>query len=108
MARGVPANLLRVDGEIYRPSQNCEHTYGESITLHKVNVLDEFYYDEEPYMKISIDKKNKKNRRIEKIHTINVVEDIIVVDGGIKIFSPMYKLKEKINSIIKKNKKEAI
>jgi hypothetical protein len=98
--------FIEIDGEIYRPSQNCQSKYGESIILHKMNVLDEFYYDEEPYMEITIDKKNRKNRWIDKIHTINAVDDIIVVDGGIKIFSPMYKLKEKIAPFFsKKNKK---
>ena len=45
-------NFIEVDGIIYRPSQNSEKDYGESITINKVNELNEMNVVEEPYMTI--------------------------------------------------------
>lgn len=73
--------IIEVDGVLYRPAQNCEREYGESITINKVKVLNESDFEEEPYMVISPDNLNLKNDKIFTIHTINVVDDLIVVDG---------------------------
>ncbi len=86
-------NFIEVDGIIYRPTQNCKNSYGESITINKVNILDESMFIEEPYMTISINKKNKYFHRIFTIHTINVLNDVIVVDGQKWIFAPLLQLK---------------
>jgi hypothetical protein len=81
-------NFIEVDGVYYRPSQNCENQYGESIIINKVIILNEFQYVEEPYMCISIDRKKHFNKMIFTIHTINVIDDIIAVDGSKWTFSP--------------------
>lgn len=81
-------NFIEVDGVIYRPSQNCENQYGESITINKLNILNEFQFDEEPHMLISIDRRNLNNKRIYTIHTLNIIDDIIAVDGSKWTFSP--------------------
>jgi len=73
--------FIEVDGVLYRPAQNCEKEYGESITINKVKILSETDFEEEPYMVISPDNLNLKNDRIFTIHTINVIDDLIVVDG---------------------------
>jgi small nuclear ribonucleoprotein (snRNP)-like protein len=86
-------DFIKVDGSIFRPSQNCENQYGESITINKVNILDEFKFEEEPYMLISIDRSKHSNRRINTIHTINVIGDIIAVDGSKWTFSPFIQWK---------------
>lgn len=83
-------NFIEVDGVIYRPSQNCENIYGESITINKVDILDETHFSEEPYMDITIDKKNCGNTDIHAIHTINSIDNIITIDGIKWTFSPMY------------------
>ena len=83
-------NFLQVDGEIYRPTQNCSRYYGESITINKVNRLTESEFEEEYYFKIKPDKKSAFNAGI---HTINVIEDIIVVDGIKMMFKPVKKWK---------------
>jgi hypothetical protein len=84
-------NFIEVDGEIYRPSQNCENHYGESITINKIIVLDEKNFSEEPYMIIKINEKNLSKYSIHAIHTFNVQDDIIAVDGIKWIFSPVNK-----------------
>lgn len=81
-------NFIEVDGAIYRPTQNCENQYGESITINKITELNELNVVEEPYMTICIDKKNRNNFGMHTIHTINVLDDIIVVDGIKWTFSP--------------------
>ena len=82
-------NFIEVDGIIYRPSQNCQKEYGESITINKVTELNEINVVEEPYMTISINKKNRSNYGMHTIHTINAMDDIIVVDGIRWTFSPL-------------------
>lgn len=86
-------NFIEVDGIIYRPTQNCERLYGESITINKVTELNELNVVEEPYMTICINKKNRYNYGMHTIHTINVMNDIVVVDGKRWTFSPLIQLK---------------
>ena len=44
-------------------------------------MLDEFFFSEEPYMTISISKRNMQENNIHTIHTLNFMGDVIVVDG---------------------------
>jgi hypothetical protein len=85
--------FIEVDNIIYRPSQNSKNVYGESITLNKVTKLDELSFKEEPYLTIRINKKNRNNDGMQRIHSINIMDDIIVVDGIHRTFSPLFKLK---------------
>jgi hypothetical protein len=87
-------NFIEVDGIIYRPTQNCERLYGESITINKVTELNEINVVEEPYMTICINKKNRYNYGMHTIHTINVMNDIVVVDGKRWTFSPINQFKK--------------
>jgi hypothetical protein len=87
-------NFIEVDGIIYRPAQNCKIEYGESMTINKIVELNENNVAEEPYMTISINRHNKCNNGIHNIHTINVMDDIIVVDGIKWSFSPIDSFKE--------------
>lgn len=86
-------NFIEVDGVIYRPTQNCKNMYGESITINKITELNEKNVSEEPYLDIVINIKNKHNFGIRTIHTINVVDNLIVVDGRKWTFSPVKVLK---------------
>jgi hypothetical protein len=78
-----------IDGELYRPTQNCKNIYGESITINKVTELNEKNVAEQPYLDIFINKRNKYNLGIRTIHTINVMNNYIVVDGRKWTFSPV-------------------
>ncbi len=89
-------SFLLIGDAIYRPAQNCKKLYGESITINKVNELNEFNFKEEPYMLISINKGKRCNRRIHSIHTINAEENLIVIDGKQKKFAPFSVLKNYI------------
>jgi hypothetical protein len=98
-------NFIEVDGVLYRPTQNCENRYGESITINKVNVLNEQEIDEEFYMSIAINKKNKNNYGIQTIHTINVVDDMMVVDGIRSRFSLLNGVRQIARKIYLRGKK---
>lgn len=95
-------NFIEVDGMIYRPSQNCQKTYGESITINKITELSQTNVSEEPFMTIKIDTKKKCNNGVHTIHTINITGNIIVVDGEHWIFSP----KNQWSSFLKSRKKK--
>jgi hypothetical protein len=81
-------NFIEVDGVIYRPTQNCETEYGESITINRIKILNESDVAEEPCMTININNKNRFLHGIHTIHTINESDNIIAVDGMKWIFSP--------------------
>jgi len=81
--------IIEVDGEFYRPTQNCAEEYGKDITINKITRLDEKNYEWEYYMKISLDKKRKANRGIMNLHTINSIGSLIAVDGRKWTFSPL-------------------
>lgn len=93
-------DFILVDGCIYRPSQNCENEYGESITINKLTRLDEMNVSEEPYMTISINQNNKHNRRMHTIHTLNIMGEYITVDGKYWTFSPFYKFLKFIRELL--------
>jgi hypothetical protein len=86
-------SFIEVDGIIYRPSQNCKNVYGESISINKVTELTETDFNEEPYMTLCINRKNKNNYGMKRIHSINVADGIIVVDGIHRTFSPIRKFR---------------
>lgn len=83
-------NVISVDGELYRPSQNCGKFYGESITINKIATLSETQFSEEFYFKIVPDKDTAFNAGV---HTINFLDDIIVIDGVRMLFKPWTKWK---------------
>jgi len=93
-------NFFEVDRVIYRPVQNCEREYGESITINKLIKLDESSFIEEPSMEISIDDANLKYQNIHTIHTINILNDLIVIDGMRWTFS----LKEQWKNFLRNRK----
>lgn len=87
-------NFIEVDGALYRPTQNCKNFYGESISLKKITRLDESDFQEELYATITIDPMNTNNKGIKSIHTINVMNHHIIVDGEYWSFSPIRQLKK--------------
>lgn len=89
-------NFIEVDGNIYRPAQNCKNYYGESITINKITVLTPTKFKEEEYMTIEPNKDDEFNYGI---HTINAVDDIIIVDGQKGYFEPVKQLNRKLKTI---------
>jgi hypothetical protein len=88
-------NFFEVDGSIYRPAQNCANYYGESITINKIRKLTVSEFAEDEYMVI---KPNRHEEFNYGIHTINAVDDIIVVDGQKGHFQPVRQLNRKLKS----------
>lgn len=86
--------IVEVDGQLYRPAQNSLYAYGESITINRITRLTEKEYSEEVHMVIRLDRKQTKNRKMHGIHTINHIDDLIVVDGTVWRFSPALKWKQ--------------
>lgn len=82
-------NFIVVDGEIYRPAQNCGKYYGKSLAINKVTELDEYSFKEEFYFEMTAHKNSEFNAGL---HTLNVIGDVIAVDGIKMVFSPIKKL----------------
>lgn len=99
-------NFIKIDNTIYRPSQNCKNQYGESMTINKVNLLNELHFEEEPYMEIFIDRKKHNNKKMNTIHTINILDDIIAVDGSKWTFSPAIQWKVYLKNREQKRQKK--
>lgn len=96
-------NLIKVDGAIYRPAQNCAEYYGKSITINKVSKLTEEEFAEEFYLEITAE----KNIPFDSgLHTINIIDDVIVVDGIRMIFMPFTKWKNFIRNKIKEYRED--
>jgi hypothetical protein len=89
-------NFIEVDGAIYRPAQNCSNYYGESITINKIKKLTTAEFEEEEYMIIAPNKNDEFNYGI---HTINAVDDLIIVDGQKGYFEPVRQLSRKLKNI---------
>ncbi len=71
-------NFIKIDGKIYRPSQNCYEYYGKSVTINKIVLLNKDEFLEEPVLEI----RSPKNSRFNyAMHTINLLDDVIVIDG---------------------------
>jgi hypothetical protein len=66
---------------LFRPTQNCLNEYGESITINRVTKLDETGFSEEPHMIITAGEREIRENGIHNIHTINVLGDLIILDG---------------------------
>jgi hypothetical protein len=83
-------NFIVSNGEIYRPSQNNQNYYGESITINKIITLNENEFHEEPFKLITPPKNTKNNFGI---HTINISDGVIVIDGLKRVFAPFKQIK---------------
>ncbi|MCE3232169.1 MAG: hypothetical protein K0R98_426, partial [Rickettsiaceae bacterium] len=79
VASARPAgDFFIMNGELYRPSQNCSKTYGGSLVINKVTRLDEDVFSEELVSEIMPD---KSSQYPDGIHTISIGKKVIVVDG---------------------------
>ena len=83
-------NFIKVNGDIYRPSQNCAGYYGKSVILNKIVLLNDREFSEEAVLEISPPSASGFNYGI---HTINVLDDVIVIDALKRIFMPVEQVK---------------
>jgi len=78
-------NFIEVDGNIFRPTQGSGKYYGASIIINKIIELSEDSFKEEYYFKITPSQKEYYNFGI---HTINYMDQKIVIDGLVRRFLP--------------------
>ena len=70
--------IFTLNGKLYRPAQNnASKQYGYGIKINEIEVLTETEYREKEVFDIFPDKKNK----LKAIHTINFVNNMIIIDG---------------------------
>lgn len=93
-------NFILNNNTIYRPTQNCADYYGKSIILQKIIHLDEDKFEEIAITELTLEKNNKFN---SGIHTINITNDVIVINGLRKIFSPFTQIKIFLKKTLKIN-----
>ena len=91
-------NFIKIDGDVFRPSQNCEEYYGKSIIINKITLLNENEFSEEMFMEIRPPSQSGFNYGI---HTINVMDDVMVIDALKRIFMPVEQMKIFLKKIFK-------
>lgn len=75
-------NFFELNGVLYRPAQNCEHFYGESIKIMQVDKLSVCEYKEHEILEIS-----DPSREYKGMHTFNDYKNFVIVDGYKDIYS---------------------
>ena len=91
-ARPAGAFVLQ-DAEIFRPAQNCEKSYGCAVTICKILKLSTTEYQEIEVSTIAPQDANYP----DGLHTINIGEEFVVLDGKRRIFHPfawLFKLRD--------------
>ncbi|SDJ26491.1 glucosamine inositolphosphorylceramide transferase family protein [Salimicrobium halophilum] len=66
------------NGELYRPAQDCSHTYGGAIVLNRIRHLSETKFSEEIAARIEPD---PSDLYPDGIHTLSMADGMVVVDG---------------------------
>ena len=69
---------------IYRPAQDCSDSYGSRIVMNRVSVLSETDFREEI---AGVVKGPGKSPYPDGMHTLSVIDDIIVIDAKRKVFT---------------------
>lgn len=94
-------NFICLNGEIYRPAQNSAEYYGKSIAINRVLELTPDAFREEPAAEILPPKKSGHGFGI---HTINVLDDVIVIDALRRVFMPLEQMNIYFKKLFKKKK----
>jgi len=68
--------LLRIDGKLYRPAQDCSGRYGNNLMLCEIREFDEEQYREVPVPFIE----GPRPKRIVGTHTLNHIQGLSVID----------------------------
>lgn len=67
-----------VDGELYRPSQDCSHTYGGAVVLNRVVALSTKEYREEPVARVG---PFRDGRFRHGVHTLSSIGNRTLIDA---------------------------
>lgn len=89
-------------GEVYRPVQDCKKRYGWQTKIMKINSLAENKYEAEEYITLNSFENPPFN---ETMHTFNVYDECIIVDGSKdRIRFPMKIFYKKCRFLFKRGK----
>lgn len=69
--------IFEVDGKLYRPAQVCDKSYGSAVEIQQVSLADTSSPEFTPVVRIT----PQSRRWSEGLHTFNVLDDLIVIDG---------------------------
>lgn len=70
-------NLIRQNGKLYRPSQNCAGSYGKGLNLNEVMTLNHQEYHEQTCSRVI----PAGRAELDGVHTLNYLKDRVVSDG---------------------------
>jgi len=70
-------NIFTIDGEIYRPSQDCSGRYGQALNINQILVLTETDYLEKEVLKVNPD----WEKELKGIHTLNFSDSFSIADA---------------------------
>jgi hypothetical protein len=80
-----PAGMLFVHrGQLYRPAQDCSHTYGGAIVIQRVTRLTPRQFSEEP---VAIVNPDRTGPYPHGIHTLSAAGDLTLIDGKRLVFN---------------------
>lgn len=85
------------EGQLFRPSQNCGHTYGGSIIINRVDCISTQSFREEPLREIMPLPTWQFNRGI---HTISSFGDWTLVDGKMDVFLPSVVIRANLRRVL--------
>lgn len=95
-------DFFEYNGEIIRPAQDCTKRYGCATALMKIKNISVENYEEEEIQRFT----SEGNPPYEEtLHTFNVYEDIVIVDGSIDVYAfrnYVYRARKLIRRIISK------
>ena len=88
-SRGAGSWFL-FNGKIYRPAQNCHKTYGKSIVINCITCLTPDAFRERKVREIKVtDLKIDSKAKITGTHTLNFLEQNLVIDFKYTAFTPL-------------------
>jgi hypothetical protein len=69
---------FRLDGALFRPAQDCSHTYGGAVTINRVLSCTPDSYEE---ISVAVLRPDPRGPYPDGLHTLSVAGDMFLVDG---------------------------
>lgn len=92
-------HIFKFNNILYRPAQICTPSYGYAIAIYKIIKLNIYEYEEEL---VKIYNPNWFPE-LTGFHTFNVYDNLLIIDGRLRIKSPYMKKVNSINGIVYKS-----
>jgi len=78
--------LFEVDGNLYRPAQDCSRTYGGAIIINRIRQCDESNFSEEFVCKV---KPRMDGPCRDGLHTLSAFDGGLIIDGKRTVINPV-------------------